>query len=51
MSRIPCPVAHTNDAQKLGEELSRGVSKQSALTCKGVRGGDQSCSMGLTAAL
>jgi hypothetical protein len=28
VSRIPCPGAYTNDAQKLGEELSRDVSKQ-----------------------
>jgi len=31
VSRIPCPGAYTNDAQKLGEELCREVSKQSAL--------------------
>ena len=33
---------YTNDAQKLGEELSRDVSKQSALeTGRGVGGQDQ----------
>jgi hypothetical protein len=42
---------YTDDAQKSGKELSRDVSKKSALTCKDVRGVDQSCSMGLTAAL
>ncbi|MFZ0964877.1 MAG: hypothetical protein WAO35_28810 [Terriglobia bacterium] len=31
LSRIPCPGAYTNDAEKLGEELSRDVSKQSAM--------------------
>ena len=39
---------YTNDAEKLGEELSRDDSKQSVF-CEGVTGVDRSCSMGLIA--
>jgi len=39
VSRIPCPGTYTNDAQKLGEELSRDVSKQSALEARHEMGG------------
>jgi len=29
--RVPCPGPYTNEAQKLGEDLSRGVLKRSPL--------------------
>ena len=42
VSRIPCPGAYTNDAQKLGEELGRDVSKPSAIDKSGAGRGKES---------